>query len=297
MSASLAEVRVPATTANLGPGFDSFGVALDLHLVARAVSRTDQRLVLTGEGAAELSTDDDNLLWEALTAFCIRHDQPVPDVSVEVDNAIPLARGLGSSSSAIVAGIALARQLVNASVSDVTAVELAAELEGHPDNVAPATIGGFVVCGVDDSGHLVVRTASPSRSLRPVVFVPEEQQLTSEARAVLPTSLSASDAATQAARAGLVTGAVAGLWPPIPTAAGDRLHEPARLEIMGPSGDLIAALRQAGVHAWLSGAGPSVAAVVPGRGADDLDTFTPPGWRRLELGWDRAGAFRPFRHA
>ncbi|MDX1511992.1 MAG: hypothetical protein R3249_11635, partial [Nitriliruptorales bacterium] len=234
---------------------------------------------------------------EALTAFCVRHHVDVPDISVEVDNAIPLARGLGSSSSAIVAGIALARQLVDVPVTDVAAVELAAELEGHPDNVAPATIGGFVVCAVDDGDQLVVRTASPSRSLRPVVFVPDEQQLTSEARAVLPTSLTASDAAAQAARAGLVTGTLAGLWPPIPTAAGDRLHEPARLEIMGPSGELIATLRDAGIHAWLSGAGPSVAAVVRGSEAAGLDALATPGWRRLDLRWDRAGAFRPFRPA
>ena len=93
-----------------------------------------------------------------------------------------------------------------------------------------------------------------------------------------------------------MTGAVAGLWPPIPTAAGDRLHEPARLEIMGASGELIVALREAGMHAWLSGAGPSVAAVVPVRGVAGLDGLMPAGWRRLDLGWDRGGAFRPFRH-
>jgi homoserine kinase len=131
--------------------------------------------------------------------------------------------------------------------------------------------------------------------LRPVVFVPETQQLTSEARAVLPTELGASDVADQAARAGLVAGALAGLWPPIPAAAGDRLHEPPRLEVMGPSGGLIDELRGRGVHAWLSGAGPSVAAVVPSGDPDLVDGIAPGGWTRLDTRWDRAGAMSGLR--
>lgn len=290
MSEALAQVRVPATSANVGSGFDSFGVAFDVYLAARAVARGDQRIVPTGEGAGEIPTGDDNLLWESLEAFCVRHGVDVPDVSIDVHNAIPLARGLGSSSSAIVAGISLARQLTGVRVTDVMAVELAAELEGHPDNVAPATIGGFVVCATGDDGQLVVRTATPSARLRPVVFVPETKQLTSEARAVLPAELSSADVADQAARAGLAAGALAGLWPPIPTAAGDRLHEPPRLEVMAQSAELIAQLREHGFHAWLSGAGPSVAAVVASGDGGPLDDLLGSGWRRLDLRWDLAGA-------
>lgn len=291
----LARVRVPATTANLGPGFDSFGVALDLYLDARAVPPGDHRIVPSGEGADHVPTGDDNLLWESLVAFCVRHHVGVPDVTVEVDNAIPLARGLGSSSAAIVAGIGLARVLTGVAVTDVSAVALAAEIEGHPDNVAPAVIGGFVVCGAGDDGELVVRTACPSARLRPVVFIPAEQQLTSEARAVLPETLGRTDVATQAARAGLVAGAIAGLWPPIPTAAGDRLHEPPRLGVMGPSSDLLGALRAAGVHAWLSGAGPSVAAVVAAGEVETLVGLAPDAWTPRACRWDRAGAMSGLR--
>jgi homoserine kinase len=258
-------VQVPATSANLGPGFDAFGLALDRYLAVQSVPRDVQadRVVTTGEGADELPGDDANLVWRSFVAFCEHHDVAVPDLAIRAATQIPLERGLGSSSSAIVAGLVLARDVTGVEVGDRDLVVLATDLEGHPDNVAPALLGGLVACTTDDRGRLVVRRVNPAPRLRPLVFVPDVRQSTAAARAVLPAALPRSEVAVQAGRAGHVLAALAGVWPVAVGAAGDRLHEPPRLRVMGASRAVIEELRRRGIHAWLSGAGPSVAAMVP----------------------------------
>jgi homoserine kinase len=289
-------VQVPATSANLGPGFDAFGVALTRYLVVGSGPRARQaeRIVAAGEGADELSTGDDNLVWRALVTFCETYDAPVPEVSLRAENQLPLERGLGSSSSAIVAGLVLGRALTALPVGDLQLVELADQLEGHPDNVAPALLGGLVACTRDDDGQLVVRRRNPAPHLRPVVFVPTSRQATTAARTVLPDALSRADAVMQAARAGHVLAGLTGAWPVEPAAAGDVLHEPPRLRAMGPSGALIADLRAHGVHAWLSGAGPTVAALVDAADSTAVEPSRPAasahGFEVHELGFDLSGA-------
>jgi homoserine kinase len=289
-------VQVPATTANLGPGFDAFGLALTRYLAVRSVPRAAQaeRVVSRGEGAGELGTGDDNLLWRALVAFCEAKDQPVPDVGLRAANELPLERGLGSSSSAIVAGLVLGRALTGVAVGDLALVELADELEGHPDNVAPALLGGLVACTRDDAGQLVVRRRNPAPHLRPVVFVPSDRQATTAARGVLPDELPRAAVIAQASRAGHVLAGLTGAWPVDPAVAGDLLHEPPRLRAMAPSGALVTELRAHGVHAWLSGAGPSVAAllgdVVGSLPAEVLAQAEAAGFAVQELAVDLAGA-------
>lgn len=258
-------VRVPATTANLGPGFDAFGLALDRHLCVRSreARRGAARVELHGAGAGELSGGDDNLLWRSLVAFCDRHGVGVPDVGLVAHSEVPLERGLGSSSAAVVAGLVLGRALTRVATGDRELIALAADIEGHPDNVAPALLGGLVACARDEDERLVVRRISPAPARRPLVLVPEARQLTVEARAALPASLPHGQAATQAARAGHVLVGLTGAWPVAGGAATDLLHEPARLAAMPATGRVVAALRAAGVHAWLSGAGPSVALLAP----------------------------------
>lgn len=289
----LGAVRVPATSANLGPGFDALGVALGLHLVVGAVGRREERVVTTGEGAGELPTGDENLVWASLVRFCTWQGCEVPDVSLEVHNAIPLERGLGSSSSAIVGGLALGRLLTGARVGDRQLVALADEIEGHPDNVAPAILGGFVSATTGADGHLVVRRAQPDPATRVVVAVPQSRQLTSEARAALPASLDRADVVTQAARAAHVAGAMTGAWPVDPGASGDVLHEPGRFEVMGASGTVARAWRDLGLQAWLSGAGPSVAATFGARDVARRDAAVEvaerAGFRVMVLDWDLAG--------
>ncbi len=289
-----AAVRVPATSANLGPGFDAMGVALSLYLTARTVDRGDVRVTTAGEGAGEVPHDDDNLVWRSFVAGCQDFGAAVPDVGVAVDNAIPLERGLGSSSAAIVAGLALARWFAPDPVADRRLVELANDLEGHPDNVAPAVLGGFVLAATSDAGDLVLRTRPPAGRYRPLALVPDGRQNTVEARGVVPEHLDRAEVAVQGARSAFVAGAMVGSWPAEAQLAGDRLHEPARLAVMTASGLLVEALRSRGITAWLSGAGPSVAVQV--EVLDDqahrivADLAQGEGFSLVPLDWDLAGA-------
>lgn len=291
----LVGVRVPASTANLGPGFDSFGIAVGLHLEAHIVARRgdEPRIATVGEGSEELPGGDENLLWRSFLALYAHVGAPAPDVGIRVHNDIALERGLGSSSAAIVAGLGLARATVAATVSDLELVRIATEIEGHPDNVAPAVLGGLVVAARTDGGELVVRRAQPHARLRAAVLIPESRQATVAARASIPASLDREQVVDQTARAGHVIGAVLGAWPAMPALAGDRLHEPARFEVMGPSGAATEALRSAGIHAWLSGAGPSVCAAVPRRDARILEVCAAVadehGFRLAPLDWDLGG--------
>jgi homoserine kinase len=261
-------VQVPATSANLGPGFDSAGLALDLHLAARTVARTDggHRVVTRGLGTDQLPTDDTNLVWRSFVTACDHLGVPVPDIGLEVTNRIPLERGLGSSSAAIVAGIVLARTAVAApagvEVTELELVALADSLEGHPDNVAPALLGGLVACARGDDGRLVVRRINPLPGHIALVVAPDERQSTDASRATLPSSLPRAQVVDQSARAMHVLVGMTGAWPLDPALAGDRLHEPSRLATLPGPAALLDALRTDGVHAWLSGSGPSVLALV-----------------------------------
>lgn len=287
-------VQVPATTANLGAGFDAFGLALEHHLVVRSVPREGvaDRLEVLDDGG--VSTAEDNLIWRSLVACCETFGAPVPDVGLQVRSRIPLQRGMGSSSAAIVAGITLARELANLRLADQQVVELATELEGHPDNVAPAVLGGLVACARSDDGRLVVRRINPAPALRPLLLVPPERQATPTARAVLPDTVPAATMADQAARAGHVLAALSGLWPAAAALAGDHLHEPARAGVMPGSAALLADLRADGHHAWLSGAGPSVAVAAPRAAAEAVAVVhriaERHGFATLALDWDLSGA-------
>lgn len=295
MTNSDVRVRVPATTANLGPGYDALGAAVGIHLEAHLTPRDGDapRVVCGGEGAGELPGDDGNLLWRSFLALCAHAGGSPPDITIRTSNAIPLERGLGSSSAAIVAGLGLARAALDLSVSDLELVRLATDIEGHADNVAPAVLGGLVAVARDDEGRPVIRRAQPHARLTPLVLVPEQRQLTTEARGVVPDGLGREDVVDQASRAGHILTALVGVWPAEPRLAGDRLHEPARLEVMGATGELVRALRGAGVHAWLSGAGPSVCAAVASRDEDAHTVVRTAadahGFTVQRPGWDLAG--------
>lgn len=256
-------VQVPATSANLGAGYDAFGLAVDRHLAVRTRPCDDDlpRVRILDASVTELADGDDNLIWRAFVALCEHAEVPVPDLGLDAHSAIPLERGLGSSSSAIVAGVALARAVLDLPLSATSLIEVAAELEGHPDNVAPAMLGGVVAC-VSTSTGLVVRRRNPTPALRPVLMIPRTRQATAEARGVVPEHLSRAQVADQAARAGHVLAALTGAWPLDARTAGDQLHEPARLAAMPATGALLDAVRERGVHAWLSGAGPTALAMI-----------------------------------
>lgn len=279
-------VEVPASSANLGPGFDALAVALDLRLVVRTTQRSAARVTTEGEGAEELPPGDDNLVWQGLAAYCAWAATPTPDVSLQVSNPIPLARGLGSSAAAAAAGVALGRALTGGGGGDADLVRIVADLEGHADNAAAAILGGL--CVVVDGAP--IRT-EPTDALRPVLCIPQVRQSTAEARALLPQTVRLGDAAANGARAALVLAGLSGSAAWHPQAMRDALHEPARLAAMADSGALVERLRAQGIGACLSGAGPSVLAIVD---RDDdgarMRAAAPDGWRVTALRWDRSGA-------
>jgi threonine synthase len=227
------------------------------------------------------------------TVVCVLTGHGLKDPDWAISGAQPPVT-VPADVDAAAAGLALGRALTGTAVGDLDLVRLAAEIEGHPDNVAPAVLGGFVSCATTPAGDLVVRRAQPAPTTGVVVAVPGSRQATSEARAALPASLPRGEVAVQAARASHVTGAFTGLWPGDPALAGDVLHEPPRLAVMRASGALLAELRDAGVHAWLSGAGPTVAAVVPLTDEAPRDLViriaTAHGFDASALDWDLAGS-------
>ena len=283
-------VSTPATSANLGPGFDALGLALTLYddLTAR-VTDGGYTVTVTGEGAGELPGDESHLVLRAMLATFDELGGRPAGLAVECVNRIPQARGLGSSSAAIVGGVQLARGLVVGGLrrlDDAAALRVAARLEGHPDNVAPCLLGGFTIAWTEGvAGARAVRLA-PDDRLRPTVFVPAERGYTATARAALPSTVPHADAAFNAGRAALLTHAVTAEPALLLAATEDRLHQSYRAEGMPGTTSLVAALRSVGVAAVVSGAGPSVLALT------EVPADFHPGteWRAESLGVDGAGA-------
>jgi homoserine kinase len=283
-------VRTPATSANLGPGFDALGLALTLYddLTAR-VAAAGIRVTVTGQGAGELPTDAEHLVVRAMLATFDALGERPPGLVVECVNRIPQARGLGSSSAAIVGGVQLARGLVEGGfrlLDDADALRVAARLEGHPDNVAPCLLGGFTIAYVENGVGRAVRL-TPSPEVEPVVYVPAERGLTAEARAALPRDVPHADAAFNAGRAALLVYALTVDPELLLSATEDRLHQFYRAPGMPQSAELVAELRLAGLPAVVSGAGPSVLALLrPGMAAPDPGS----AWQKWKLRVDATGA-------
>jgi homoserine kinase len=248
--------RVPATSANLGAGFDCFGLALDLCNDATVDTDATPGVSWQGEGANELPTDGSDAISRAIRFLADEAGVPLPAFALAGENRIPLARGLGSSAAATVAGLALADALLGLSSSTTDLVGLAARLERHPDNVAAAVLGGFTIA----YGEGVVRL-EPADTLAPVVLVPREARLaTSEARAILPETVTRADAVFNVARAAVAVVAFTADPSLLPEALKDVLHQPYRLPLVPESQELFSRLRSAGVPVCVSGAGPTLLA-------------------------------------
>jgi homoserine kinase len=257
-------VRAPATSANLGPGFDALGLALALYDdVCAEVTAEGCQVSVTGEGAGELPTDERHLVAQSMLAtFDVLGGRP-PGLALECVNRIPQARGLGSSSAAIVAGVLLARGLVEGGadrMDDAAALRVAAKLEGHPDNVAPCLLGGFTIAWGEPAGARAV-SLRPASVVHPTLFVPGERGLTAHARAALPATVPHADAALTAGRAALLVHALTADPDLLFPATEDRLHQGYRAAGMPATTALVTALREAGVAAVVSGAGPTVLAL------------------------------------
>jgi homoserine kinase len=279
-------VRVPASSANLGPGFDALGLALDLYDdVTGEVIAEGLEIEISGHGESELPRTRDHLVVRAMhAAFDVLGERPT-GLRVHCVNAIPHGRGLGSSAAAIVGGIALARALVEdgaARLGDSAAYQLATDLEGHPDNVAAAVFGGLTVAWMDGAAAGVERLDS---SEQVTAFVPPEAVSTERARGLLPDQVPHGDASYNAGRAALLVVALTSAPERLLAATDDRLHQKYRSEAMPESYALMQSLRADGVAATISGAGPTVLAFGHG-----VSGRVPDGWQVLELGVDPDGA-------
>ncbi|MGN6127598.1 MAG: homoserine kinase [Humibacter sp.] len=254
-------VKVPATSANLGPGFDTLGLALALYdqLTVTVRDQPGATVEVHGVGEGEVPTDESNLVVRSIAHTFNAVGIPLPGLDLVAHNSIPHGRGLGSSGAAIVSGILAAKGLLDGIVelSPQRLLTLATELEGHPDNVAPALFGGLTIAWMSGAGpqhkKLMVH-----RGVSPLVFVPEHVMSTALARSLQPTSVPHEDAVFNVSRSALLVAALVQSPELLLAATEDKLHQNYRAKAMPETDRLISALRDEGFPAVVSGAGPSI---------------------------------------
>ena len=264
-------VLAPATTANLGPGYDCLGLALDLWnelevLPEDAASAGGPVVEVVGEGAGELAQDGDNLVARSMSFLFREAGRDVPTLRIRCRNQIPLSRGLGSSAAAIAGGLVAANSLCDGIFGDDELLEMAATIEGHPDNVAAALRGGLQLV-VTDQDRLYAAPVPVPSELSAVLFIPDFRIATADARAVLPAQVSLQDAVFNAGRAALlIAGMASGKPEYFKLATQDRLHQPYRQSLF-PAMKLLfrAALDCGALGVFLSGSGSTVLALASGR--------------------------------
>ncbi|MEV0189317.1 homoserine kinase [Kitasatospora purpeofusca] len=297
--AAAVRVRVPATSANLGPGFDAFGLALGLYddVVVR-VADSGLSVDIAGEGAETLPRDERHLLVRSMRAAFDRLGGQPRGLEVVCANRIPHGRGLGSSSAAICAGIVAARAVTiggPSALDDEALLALASELEGHPDNVAACLRGNFTVAWTEEDRARAI-ALEPSAEVVPVVFVPATEVLTETARGLLPRTVPLADAAANAGRSALLVEALTRRPDLLLAATEDRIHQDYRASAMPDSAALVAALRAENVPAVISGAGPTVLALTDEAGVQKVLDFAAdhgaggPAFDAHRLELDRTGA-------
>jgi homoserine kinase len=295
-------VQVPATSANLGPGFDSLGLALSLHNTMTAVVRPgDTEVEIFGLWpASEPDLTEDNLILRAMRAgFAALGGPQPPGIAISCRNEVPVGFGLGSSAAAIVSGILAARALAGpdgvAALPDAEVLRLATEIEGHPDNVAACLSGGLTICWAG-AGGVQVAALTPLAALAPVLCVPAEPLPTETARKVLPALVPHADAAANSARAALLIAALTRQPELLLAGTEDFLHQQYRAAAMPATAALVLRLRAAGIAAVVSGAGPAVLALtVAGQrpGTEDVARIADESsvvWQVLPVQVDTDGA-------
>jgi homoserine kinase len=291
---TVARVRVPATSANLGPGFDTLALALSLYdEVAAQVQHGGVVIEVTGEGADDVPRDESHLVVRAMRQTFAQLNVDAPGLWLSCTNAIPHARGLGSSAAAIVAGILLARALLTdgtGRMSRADVLSLAAEIEGHADNVAACVLGGFTIAWSEGGRARAVRR-EVAADITPVAVIPATSASTVLARGILPATVLHADAAFNAARTALLATALTGESDALLPGTEDRLHQSYRASAMAATAALVQQLRAAGLPAVVSGAGPTVLVLARGeREVEAVRVAAPEGWRVRQLRPDPAGA-------
>jgi homoserine kinase len=293
-------VRVPASVANLGPGFDALGVAVRMHLQIEIEPRRDSvDIMVEGEGAEQLAADETNLVVHCMNVFFDHVGRRPPGYAVHIKNPIPLGSGLGSSAAAVVGGLFAARAITGRTIPQAEMVQMATGVEGHPDNVLPALLGGLVIAYSSGTEDLRYYRIDPSDRLVPILAVPAGGFSTAAARENLPSQVPFGDAQFTASRAALLVAAmVSGAGADIlADAMSDRLHEPHRLKLMPESAAVHAELRDAGLPVAVAGAGPSLLIVAPrpevAMRAEQIRRICRDrrsGWRVFVSEWESEGA-------
>ena len=294
-------VRVPATSANLGPGFDTLGIALAYgdELTAQTREAAGATVTVSGVGEGEVPTDASNLVVRAVAHVYDRLGREMPGLEISANNRIPHGRGMGSSGSAIVSGIMIAAGLLESDpdaplkLSEEQLLAFATDLEGHPDNVAPALFGGLTIAWTTPEGPKFKRLMV-HRGVAPLVLVPSFTMSTALARSLQPSQVPHEDAVFNVSRSALLIAALTQSPELLLEATEDRLHQNYRGEAMPATRDLISDLRAAGHAAVVSGAGPSILVLSNGPAerlaAADLVAARGDDWRALLLAVDTKGA-------
>ncbi|AFY32180.1 homoserine kinase [Calothrix sp. PCC 7507] len=275
-------VTVPATTANLGPGFDCIGAALTLYNKVKFTHLDEGGLSIyvTGKEAERVQTDESNLIYQAFTKLYQHIEQTPPSVNIEIDLGVPLARGLGSSATAIVGGLVGANQLAGEPLSQLQVMELAIAIEGHPDNVVPALLGGCRLAATSASGWEICDVPW-HEDIVPVLAIPDFELSTSEARRVLPTEFSRADAIFNTAHLGLLLrGLQTGKEEWLTAALQDKLHQPYRQALI-PGYDAVnrAAVSSGAYGVVISGAGPTLLALTDDEYAPHVEAAMRAAWK------------------
>ena len=269
---TLVRVKAPATTANMGPGYDCLGMALDVWntIEVEVLDSGEPVVEVTGEGAGELGTGRDNLVYRSMEFLFQDAGQEMPLVRIRCDNAIPLARGMGSSAAAIAGGLVAANVICSQDYTSNDLLEMAATIEGHPDNVAAAVLGGMQLVISDkteEGSRLYAVSINVPPELHAVVFVPQVRIATEDARAVLPEKVTVADAVHNMGRIGLLVASMTTNHPEyLAIATQDLLHQPYRQPLF-PAMKVIfkAALDAGALGVFLSGSGSTVLALTQGR--------------------------------
>lgn len=295
------QVQVPATSANLGPGFDTLGLALSIYdeLTVSALSGDRLEIEVTGSGASEIPRDESNLIVRSIEHVYKDVGREMPGLRITAHNGVPHGRGLGSSGAAVAAGVLTAKGLLagEAEFTDADLLRLATELEGHPDNVAPALFGGLTIAWTGERGpqhkKLLVH-----RGVAPLVLVPQRMMSTTLVRSLQPPQVSREDAVFNVSRSALLIAALTQSPELLLDATADRLHQDYRAEAMPETHALVQALRADGFAAVVSGAGPSVLVLADGPGnrqeaLELAESVTDTPWEGFMLAVDvRGGTVR-----
>lgn len=300
---SSAIISVPATTANLGAGFDCLGAALSLHnrFTFSQLDAVPGTFEITASGAERdrVQTDASNLVYQAFVKFYQALEQPIPAVKIEIDMGVPLARGLGSSATAIVGGLVGANALTGFATSRATVMQLAIDMEGHPDNVVPALIGGCRIAATNTAGGWEIGDIPWHDNITPIVAIPNFELSTAEARQVLPNTYSRADAIFNTAHLGLlVRGLETGNRDWLQAALHDRIHQPYRKALIPGYDEIHQTAMDAGAYGLvISGAGSTLLALAERSDASQVRDAIAATWQQQGIAaevkvvqLDRAGA-------